>query len=145
MTPIPSTSNTQANVAPITCNLSNLRIESIGPDPDDILRVSDPFRLLLDVSFAGAGAAALMALNVPIRITWFAESYGPGGEFNLGTATANTAGGVFTYTVSLMVNPNPLSAEVLYKLGATLRVGAVAFPALVNGYVEGGAISVYNP
>lgn len=146
MTAISITSaNTQVNVAPITCNLSNLRIESAGPNPDDILKVGEAFRLLIDVTFAGAGAAALMALAIPVRVCWAAESYGPNPEFNLGCATVSTSGGVFSYTVELLVSPNPLSAEVLYRIGATLRVGSPAFPALVNGYAEGGAIEMYNP
>lgn len=38
-----------------------------------------------------------------------------------------------------------LIAERVYQLAATLRIGVTNCPALVNGFIEGGAIEMYNP
>ena len=145
MTALGTMNEVQVILAPVTVTMNNPQIFSIGPNPDDILKQGEGFSLTLDVTFGGAGAAALMALNIPVRVCWFAESYGIGPESDLGCATINTALGVFSYTVTLNVPVNPLSAEYVYKLAASLRVGAVAAPAIANGFIEAGAIEIYNP
>lgn len=138
-------SNSQVNVAPIAVKLDNMVIESAGLDPDDILKEGEAFDISVDVHFSGPGAAALMPLELPVMVTFSAESIGPGPEVTLGKATVKTTCKKNDYTVTLHVEKNPLSAERVYQLAATLRVGATNCPALVNGFIEGGAIEMYNP
>ncbi len=145
MTALGTSNEVQVTLFPVTVALSNPQIQSIGPNPDDILKQGEGFQLLLDVSFSGAGAAALMALGIPVRVSWFAESYGVGPEKDLGSQTITTSLGVFNYTVVLNVPANPLTAEYIYKLAAALRVGSPAAPAIANGFIEAGAIEIYNP
>ena len=138
-------SDTQVNIAPFYVKIDNMAIESLGPDPDDILKEGEAFEISIDVHFSGPGTAALLPLGLPITVIFSAESIGPGPEVDLGKATAKTECGKNDYTVTLRVNRNPLAAERVYKLAATLRVGATNCPALVNGFISGGAIEMYNP
>ena len=138
-------SDAQVNVAPLYVKIDNMTIESAGPDPDDILKEGEAFDISIDVHFSGPGAAALMPLELPVMVTFSAESIGPGPEVTLGKATIKTQCKKNDYTVTLHVDKNPLSAERVYQLAATLRVGATQCPALVNGFMEGGAIEMYNP
>jgi hypothetical protein len=139
---------TQVNIAPLSCTLSDISISAPGPNPDEIIRAGEPFSLRVTVTFGGPGAIPLMPLNLPIKVTYFAESYGPGDEIELGVATASTSGGVFSYNLTANIpaaTSAMLDAERVYKLAAVLRVGSMAFPALVNGFTEGLAVQVYNP
>ena len=138
-------SDSQVNVAPLYVKIDNMAIESAGPDPDDILKEGEAFDISIDVHFSGPGAAALMPLELPVMVTFSAESIGPGPEVTLGKATIKTQCKKNDYTVTLHVDKNPLSAERVYQLAATLRVGATHCPALINGFIEGGAIEMYNP
>lgn len=137
-------SNTEVRLFPINVTLSNPTIESLAPNPDDILRQGEAFQLALDVTFNGAGALAFVALEVPARVIWFAESYGPGPEVTLGNTVIKTVPGQLAYNIKLNVPVNPLSSEFVYKLAASLRVGAVApFPSIANGFIEAGSIEIY--
>jgi hypothetical protein len=138
-------SDTQVNIAPISVKIDNMAIESLGRDPDDILKEDEAFNLSVDVHFSGPGTAALLPLGLPVTVIFSAESIGPGPEVDLGKATVKTECGKNDYTVTLKVAANSLSAEHVYKLAATLRVGASNCPALVNGFISGGAIEIYNP
>jgi hypothetical protein len=138
-------SDTQVNIAPISVKIDNMAIESLGRDPDDILKEGEAFNLSVDVHFSGPGTAALLPLGLPVTVIFSAESIGPGPEVDLGKATVKTECGKNDYTVTLKVAANSLSAEHVYKLAATLRVGASNCPALVNGFISGGAIEIYNP
>lgn len=139
---------TQVNIAPLTCNISNISVFGPGPNPDDIVRKGEAFNLRVTVNFGGPGAIPLMPLNLPIKVTYYAESYGPGAEIELGSATATTVGGDFSYNLTANVPAaisNLLDAERVYKIAAVLRVGSSAFPALVNGFSEGLTMQVYAP
>ena len=138
-------SDSQVNIAPLNVKIDCITINSAGPDPDSILLEGEPFELSVDVHFSGAGTAALMPLGLPVMVTFFAESVGPGPEVELGKATVETQCGKNDYTVTLRVNRNPLTGERVYKLSATLRVGSTKCQALVNGFISGGAIEVYKP
>ncbi|GEM_PF-1344653 len=142
---IPEDKSTQYNMSNVMLTLDQMVIDSLAPDPDDVLKQGEPFQLRLRLTFSGPGAAALVALNASVRVRWSAESVGPGPELILGDANLNTTGGTFVYTSQLVVNPNPLTAEFVYKIAASVRVGSVGFPAAINGFIEGGAIEIYNP
>ena len=138
-------SDTQVNIAPFSVKIDNMAIESLGRDPDSILLEGEAFDISIDVHFSGPGTAALMPLGLPIHVIFSAESIGPGPEVDLGKATAKTECGKNNYTVTLRVAANPLAGERVYKLAATVRVGAMDCPALVNGFISGGALEIYKP
>jgi hypothetical protein len=140
--------STQVNIAPLSCSISNISVFGPGPNPDDIVRKGESFNLRVTVNFGGPGAIPLMPLNLPIKVTYYAESYGPGNEIELGEANVTTSGGVTSYDLTATVSAatsNLLSAERVYKIAAVLRVGSISFPALVNGFSEGLAMQVYAP
>lgn len=139
---------TQVNVAPLSCSVSEISVSSLGPNPDTIIKNGEAFNLSVTVTFGGPGAAALMPLNLPIKVTFFAESYGPGDEIELGVANASTSGANTVYTLTAAISAAKsaeLDAERVYKIAGVLRVGAIAFPALVNGFSEGLTMQVYSP
>ncbi len=144
MTALGPSNETEVRLFPITVKLGNPTIDSLGPNPDDILRQGEGFKLSLDVTFGDVGALAIVALGVPVRIKWFAESYGPGPEAVLGETTINTVAGQLVYTIDVNVPVNPLTAEFVYKLAASLRVGALSpAPSIANGFIEAGSIEIY--
>ncbi len=140
--------DTQVNIAPLTISISDISISASGPAPSDIIKQGEPFSLKTTVTFGGPGAAALLPLNLPIKVTYYAESFGPGNEVSLGTANAVTNGSDTAYDLVLAVPAavaSVLTAEEVYKIAAVLRVGSSSFPALANGFSEGLTLSVYNP
>ncbi|MGA7932332.1 MAG: hypothetical protein WCA35_02010 [Kovacikia sp.] len=144
MTALGTGNETEVRLFPITVKLSNPQINSLGPNPDDILKEGEGFKLSLDVTFGDIGALAVVALGVPVRVCWFAESYGPGPEVTLGCTLINTIAGKLSYTIDLDVPVNPLKSEFVYKLAASMRVGAASpSPSIANGFIEAGAVEIY--
>lgn len=142
---------TQVNVAPITCNLSNLTVFTTNPDfeyPETILRQDKPFSLRVTVEFGGPGAIALVPLCLSIKINFFAEPYGVSSKVELGNTMMETSARIFIYTPTLTVaTPAALGLvpEEIYQITAVLRVGAPNWPALITGYIEGLALQTYLP
>lgn len=139
---------TQVNIAPLACSITDIAVFGPGPNPDTIIKQGEAFTLQVTVNFSGPGAAALMPLNLPVTVTFYAESYGPGAEIELGSATLNTTGSTLSYNLTASIPAavsSALDAEKVYKIAAVLRVGSPAFPALVNGFSEGLTMQVYNP
>jgi len=140
--------STQVNVAPLDIAISPITVNSTGPNPDDVLRLGEPFDLSIDVRFSNTGAPAIVSLGIPVKIDFYAESIGPGSEVFLGSRTVATAPGIFTYRVTasvLAAVSSTLTAERVYKVAAVLRVGSTGFPAIANGFSEELAMLVYNP
>lgn len=140
--------STQVNVSPLHCKISDIDMMGPGKDPDDVIKKGEPFSLRTQVSFSGAGAAAFVGLGPIIRVTYFAESIGPGNELELGTATATATIGQLVYDLTLDVpigTSLQLNPEAVYQLAASLRIGALNAPAAVNGFSEGMPMQVYAP
>lgn len=141
----------QVNIAPITCQLSNLRVFTIAPyveSPNLILRQDELFQVQVTVEFGSSGAIALMPLCLLIEVNFFAEPYGIGPKVELGKALVNTVGEIFTYTPTLAkITPADigLSCPGIYQITAILRVGAANWPALIIGLIEGLTIQIYHP
>ncbi len=142
------TADAQSNVAPIDFKISNLSVSSLGPDPDSILKLDEAFELSVDLEFVGSGAAALVAAELPVKVTFYAESIGPGAEVTLGSTTIETKCNQLKYTVTLKVaSPKTvkMDPELLYKIAAIVRVGATYCPALINGFISAVGLQVYSP
>lgn len=108
---------------------------------------STTFSLVLTPEFLckGTHQGAIQISSVTDCSSCHSASIGPGPEVTLGKATIKTTCKQNDYTVMLHVDKNALSAERVYQLAAPLRVGATNCPALVNGFIEGGTIEMYNP
>jgi hypothetical protein len=143
--------DSQVNIAPITCKLSNLRVCKNAPDvesPNLILRQDELFQVQVTVEFGSSGAIALMPLCLLIEVNFFAEPYGLGSKVELGNALVNTVGDVFTYTPTVTkVSPAEigLCCPGIYQVTAVLRVGAANWPSLIIGLIEGLTIQIYQP
>lgn len=141
---------TQVNIAPISCNLSNLTVftpNSHTAYPEMILRQDESFSLRVTVEFAGPGAIALVPLCLPIKVNFFAEPYGIGKKFELGNTLVETSAKTLTYTPTLTVAKPAgvgLITEEIYQVTAVLRIGAPDWPALITGFIEGLAIQTYH-
>jgi hypothetical protein len=63
---------TQVHIAPITCKLADLSIFTADPNAvsETILRQDEPFQVQVRVDFGGAGAIALMPLELPIQLNF---------------------------------------------------------------------------
>jgi len=142
--------NTQINIAAFTCSLGDLRVFTDDPDtvqPHTILQQDEPFSAAVRVDFSGAGAIALVPLEMCIQVEFFAHPLGLGVAVELGKATINTAAHVFTYTPTLSVTGGAkvgLLLEKIYQIRALLCVGASGFPALIVGFTEGLTLQIYN-
>lgn len=142
---------TQVNIAPISCNLSNLTVFTTNSHieyPEMILRQDESFSLQVTVEFGGPGAIAIVPLRLPIRVNFFAEPYGIGKKVELGNTLVETSARILTYTPTLSVAKPAgvgLVPEEIYQITAILRVGAPDWPALITGFIEGLAIQTYLP
>ena len=141
--------DTQIQVAPITCKLSDLSVFT-DPDaeyPETIFRQEQSFQVRITVEFGGSGAIALVPLCLPVKVNFFAEPYGLGSKVELGSTFVKTSARVLTYTPTLVVATPAtvgLVCEEIYQLTAVLRVGAPDWPALITGVIEGLAIQIYQ-
>ena len=142
-------SDCQANVHPINCKIyPYIFIDSKGPDPDGILLEDEDFEVAVVVRFSGPGARALMCLDIPLTVEWYAESIGNGPEPYLGSSTIQTKNGQFVYLLRTQITHNELKANFVYKVAATVTLGGkkgTDCPALMNGYAAGGFVQVYKP
>jgi hypothetical protein len=140
---------TEVHVAPLNCTIANLRIESPTQDPDEVIRLADPAQLKLTVNFSGAGATLLVAAKQLIKVSFYAESIGPGPEVALGDAVKETQAGVFSYDLVLNLPSGlgaaGLTADMIYRIGSTMKVSTPSFdyPSWANGFIEGLSLQVF--
>lgn len=137
------------NIISIACTLSHLRaFTHASKAPETLLCHSEPFGLEVTVEFAKPGAIALVPLSLPMQIDFFAKPYGCGSDLELGTVTAVTQAGQFSYALTLEIPGGPAQAglvsEKIYAVSALLRIGAPQYPALINGFIEKLIIQTYE-
>ena len=135
-------SDSHINVGPITCQLSELISFIPGTKPafaETILQADHPFSLQVNVNFAGPGAIALMPLLPAIQVEFYAKPLGPELGQTLGRVEVVAEPHRFIYQPTLHLGP-PATVGLLpgniYLIGAVLRVGALNWPSLINGFTE---------
>jgi hypothetical protein len=144
-------SNSQVNVVPIQCRLSNLIVSPTDGDPtasETILQEDQPFSLKVTVEFLGSGAIALLSLSPSILVEFYTKLLSPEAGVVLGQVGVKTTPGILVYFPTLTLAPPlaiGLQIKTLYCIGAVLRVGAPNGPSLINGFIEEPIIEIYSP
>ncbi len=142
----------------ISIKLSDFTVTEVGgTNPSDVISLNDAFKLSATVTFSAPAGPSTTIMNLILNfaeldISFYAESYGPAPELKLGTQVLATTAGTSSYVVELMVNPNPLQTEDVYKLAAAVRFRLIpALPPVLakqpvaHGFLEGLAVEAYDP
>lgn len=137
------------SIASFACTLSDLVILSkTTGQPETIIQWGDPVLLSVTIEFSGSGAISLLPLTPSIRVDFWAKSFHRREDLELGTVTLPTQAHQFTYTPAISL-PNGLmpagaTPDQPYFLSALVRIGALGFPSLITGVIEGGMIQLYE-
>jgi hypothetical protein len=142
-------SRTQVSVAPITCTLSDLIAFATNPqEAETIFQQDSSLSFCITVEFGRSGAIALMPLELPLTVEFFARPFGKGEELELGTTSVKTIANQLRYTPTLIMSQGLAVVgcvpEKVYKISALVRVGVANAPAFVNGFIEGLTIQLYR-
>ncbi|EKU97513.1 hypothetical protein Lepto7375DRAFT_6709 [Leptolyngbya sp. PCC 7375] len=144
-------SDCHINIGPIECQLLNLIASTVNSKSgfaDTRLQCHQPFSLGVTVEFSGPGAIALMSLSPTIQVEFYAKPLSPEPSKALGSIVVQALPDVLVYTPTLMLSAPQsigLSAKVIYRIGAVLRVGAPEGPSIVHGFTEALTIEIYKP
>ena len=142
---VPGEAEMELCCRPTYIKINSLTVESEDCGVDTIFPANKPFKVDSEIQFYGAGALALMALKVPVQITYTAESYGPGPELVIATVNFNTAAGVLVYKAPANVAAGTLPGDHLYRISMQLRMGAVGPQlSIANGFISGILVEAYN-
>lgn len=143
-------SDSQINVVPIACRLSNLTVGATDSNsilPNTVLQGGQPFSLKVTVEFLGPGAIALVPLSPSIQIEFYAKPLSPDPGMVLGKVEVKTSPNILTYPLTLTLPPPAsigLRSKTIYRIGSVLRVGNPDWPSLINGFTEELTIEVYT-
>lgn len=130
---------------PTYVKINSLTVESDSCGVDTVFPADESFWVNSEIEFYGSGALALMALNVPIQITYTAESYGPGPEKVIAVVNFSTAAGQLVYSAGATVPANTLEGDKLYRISMQFRMGAVGPKlSIANGFIDGILVEAYN-
>ena len=144
-------SDSHINIGPIGCQLFNLTASAFSANSgfsETRLPNDQPFSLQVTVEFSGPGAIALMSLNPTIRVEFYAKPLSPESSVALGCIAVLAIPEVLVYTPTLMLSaPKSIGfrSEVIYQIGAVLRVGSTDGPSIVHGFTEALTIEIYTP
>jgi hypothetical protein len=143
-------SDSQINVLPIACRLSNLTVFTTDADaefPNTVLKDNQPFSLKVMVEFFGPGAIALVPLSPAIQLEFYIKPLGPDLGMVLGKVEIKTIPDLLVYSATLTVAPPTsigLRPKTIYCVGVTLRVGSPDWPSLISGFTEELTLEVYR-
>lgn len=125
--------------------IESLTVESEECGVDTIFPANKPFKVSSKIRFSGAGALAVMALNVPMQIRYTAESYGPGDEEIIATVNLTTQAGKLEYAADALVPAGQLTGDTLYRISVLFRMGAAGSNlSIANGYASGILVEPFN-
>jgi hypothetical protein len=117
-----------------------------------IIKSTDPFKVAMEFNIL-SGLVPL-GPHLSYEVKYFAESIGPGPEYDLGAVGKPTKAGQVTYNATTPVGsetvrdiPAGTLADGVYNLGAIVSFkqdGATPTPYPMTVYVAGPAIQVYT-
>jgi hypothetical protein len=121
-----------------------------------VIKTTDPFKVAMEFEFLSPTVKALLGA-LSFEVKYFAETIGPGPEYNLGTVAKQTVTGQATYNATkpagsetiLDIPPKVMDPGV-YRLAAlvTFRLAGpntTPKPYGMTAYCEGPPIEVYAP
>ncbi|MBC8074496.1 MAG: hypothetical protein H7Y32_00345 [Chloroflexales bacterium] len=108
-----------------------------------ILEASLPFDVQTSFELGGLLAAWLVSLSIPFKATYYAESFGPGFEGEIASASGTTVAGKLVYAseTKATVPANTLTAGT-YKLTVVVSFGG-ASPVPITAFYEGEVIQIF--
>ncbi|WP_215618873.1 hypothetical protein [Leptothoe kymatousa] len=128
---------------------------SVGATPADspaaqaIVPYDAPFSVQITLAFEATNAIALLALAPTIQVDFYMKPLQAGATIDLGTSTLIADSQQSLYTLQLALTPPAelnLTTDKVYHLGAVVRVGAPAHPALLCGVLEAEhPLQIYTP
>ncbi len=140
----------QPNLNPwITFDVTGLHVTEMGATPPvltphTIIPRGTAFRVSTDFTFGGALAAWLTALGLTWEAKFYCESIGPGPEVDLGSVSGATVAGTLAYGAP--DTDCPVAAGIAdpgtYKLTCIVKIGGVAGPSPITGFIEGPMIQI---
>ena len=144
----------------ITFDVTGLNVTEPAPSlaPRTIIPQNTPFvlsaRFVIDFVF-GKGLNDLVVGGLPVfeyNISYYAESIGPGIEWNGAPPAVACIGGTYTYDAPLTNHTVPAMSLTpgTYRITAVVKMsprggGAGGFPFHVVGFAEGPMIEIYQP
>ncbi len=135
------------NPVPFRLSILGLAVQQGQPAPTRAIDLGQPCSLGLELAFSRPGALALVALEIPIVVTYYAESVGLAPCLTLGQVCFSMQAGELSYGNSLtqiQVCAHRFEPG-LYKLKAVVRVGKPEIqPSLISGLIEGVVVEAYT-
>ncbi len=141
----------EATSIPIRCRFGALTVVATGVDSEasvSILNADEAFSVRTSVEFLDTSAVALLALEPLLHLEFYAKPCGPEASILLGETRISTTPDQGSYSPSLSLRSPAdigLSAGGVYRLGALLRVGAEAGPALICAVQEDVLVQIISP
>lgn len=141
--------NSRISIAAFTCALSDLAaLSKTTGQPGTIFNQFEPVLLSVTLEFSGSGAIAFVPLAAAIQVDFLAKSLRSRQELELGAVTLTTSPKQLIYTpaISLADGFDAAGCEPnqAYLLSAVVYVGAIGFPALLTGMIDGLMIQIYD-
>jgi hypothetical protein len=137
----------------LAVDFDSLDIQSLdasAPSPATILKMNEQFELSAHVKFSGNPPLVELLMHVPltVKVDFYGESIGPGGEVKL-SATTTTVPGQTDYTIktaSSTPSGAGLAANTVYKVAAVVTITApVVFNhPIATGFIDGLTIQTYS-
>ncbi len=130
---------------PTYVKINSLTVESDSCGVDTVFQADEPFWVNSEIEFYGPGALALVALEVPIQISYMAETQGPGDDLVIAVVKFKTQAGVLVYDAGASIPANTLKGDTLYRISMKFRAGAEGPKlSIANGFMDGILVEAYS-